>query len=145
MGDAVRLQQVFSNVLKNAIKFTPEKGTVTVRAGSVGSEYFVQIADNGIGMKPEEVAVIFEAFRQGEHAGTQKRFGGLGLGLAISREFLKFHQGTITASSEGRGKGSTFTIKLPLLHENRKGDTEHFKTGDFERGAHFFRNRKVAA
>jgi PAS domain S-box-containing protein len=144
MGDAVRLQQVFSNVLKNAIKFTPKKGNVLVRSGVMDAEYVVQIADTGIGMTQGELAIAFEAFKQGEHYGTQQRFGGLGLGLAISSEFLKCHNGTITASSQGRGHGSTFTIKIPLF-KSGKGNTEHFKANDFERGAHYFRNSKMAA
>lgn len=146
MGDAIRLQQVFSNVLKNAVKFTPKKGIVTVRARSTGSEYVVHVADTGIGMTPADLASAFEAFKQGSHFKTQQRFGGLGLGLAISREFLKYHEGTITASSEGRDLGSIFTITLPLLKNGKSsGDTEHYKTDDFERGAHYFRDSKVAA
>lgn len=144
LGDAVRLQQVFSNVLRNAVKFTPENGTVTVRAEAIDEEYIVTVTDTGIGMTPEELAVAFEAFRQGEHSAGARSFGGLGLGLAISREFLKCHEGTITASSEGRGHGSSFTIRLPLLNGHGVGNTEHFRAEDFERGAHFFRNRKVA-
>lgn len=144
MGDAIRLQQVFSNVLKNAVKFTPEKGTVTVRAGSTESEYAVSIGDTGIGMTQQELAVAFEAFRQGDNAGASPRFGGLGLGLAISKEFIKYHDGTIEAFSEGSGRGSTFTIRLPLL-DNLEGKTEHFRAKDFERGMHLFRNHKIAA
>lgn len=144
MGDAIRLQQVFSNVLKNAVKFTPEKGIVTVRAGSTESEYAVSIGDTGIGMTQQELAVAFEAFRQGDNAGASPRFGGLGLGLAISKEFIKYHDGTIEAFSEGSGRGSTFTIRLPLL-DNLEGKTEHFRAKDFERGMHLFRNHKIAA
>jgi signal transduction histidine kinase len=136
---------VFYNVLKNAIKFTPKKGVITVRASVTGSEYLVHIADTGIGMTQRELATAFEAFRQGDHSDTPQRYGGLGLGLAISKEFLKCHEGSISASSEGRDRGSIFTIRLPLLKNGASGDTEHYKTDDFERGAHYFRDSKVAA
>jgi len=120
-GDAVRLQQVFWNVLKNAAKFTPEAGRITVGTGiqRETGELVITIEDSGIGMTPEELAKIFEAFAQGEHAhaGGLHRFGGLGLGLAISRMLVKSHAGSIRAISEGRNRGSTFIITLPLVME----------------------------
>ena len=118
-GDAVRLQQVFWNVLKNAAKFTPDSGTITVatRTQSETGDLVIAITDSGIGMTEDELAGIFEAFTQGEHAlpGGSHRFGGLGLGLAISRKLMESHSGSIKASSEGRNRGSTFTMTLPLF------------------------------
>ncbi len=117
-GDPVRLQQVFWNVLKNAVKFTPHTGSVTVTT-SVSEELgtiVVRVSDTGIGMSAEDLPHVFDAFVQGEHAKGQgsHRFGGLGLGLAISRKLVELHAGRISAESEGRGKGSTFMIELPL-------------------------------
>lgn len=118
-GDAVRLQQVFWNVLKNAAKFTPEGGTVTVgtRRQAETGEVIIAVTDSGIGMTSDELARVFEAFSQGEHigAGGPHRFGGLGLGLAISRKLVESHAGSIQARSEGRNRGSTFLITMPLV------------------------------
>ncbi len=117
-GDPVRLQQVFWNVLKNAVKFTPPEGRVLVETATVNEDraVCVRIADTGIGLSQPELERIFDAFSQGEHAGEggSHRFGGLGLGLAISRMVIELHQGSITASSEGRGHGASFLIHLPL-------------------------------
>jgi CheY-like chemotaxis protein len=113
-GDKVRLQQIFWNVLKNAIKFTPFGGTVTVETMVAGQNYIVTIVDTGIGMSREELARIFEAFQQGDHAIAPNSFGGLGLGLAISKNLVDLHSGKIEGDSLGRGQGSQFTIAFPL-------------------------------
>jgi len=113
-GDAVRLQQVFWNIFKNAVKFTPVRGRIHVRTTALGDDFLVEIADSGIGMRPEDSSRIFDAFSQGDRA-TAHQFGGLGLGLAISRSLVASHFGQIRAHSDGPGKGSTFTITLPLL------------------------------
>lgn len=116
-GDPVRLQQVMWNVLKNAVKFTPIGGTVAVETRSTSNHRaVVAITDTGIGMTPEELERIFKTFAQGDHATghSAHRFGGLGLGLAISRTLVESHGGTITASSRGRDRGATFTVELPL-------------------------------
>jgi signal transduction histidine kinase/ActR/RegA family two-component response regulator len=122
-GDAVRLQQVFWNVLKNAVKFTPENGRIVVRTrlSDVGDRVIVTIQDTGLGMTPMEIDRAFEAFTQGEHGdkGGSHRFGGLGLGLAITRKIIELHHGTISATSSGRDQGSTFAIELPLMMETR--------------------------
>jgi signal transduction histidine kinase len=118
--DPVRLQQVFWNVLKNAAKFTDRKGAIVVRTsltrGNEDRRVIVEISDSGIGISPREIDRIFDAFAQGDHAekGNLHRFGGLGLGLAISRNLVELHAGTIRAASAGPGAGSTFTIELPL-------------------------------
>ena len=133
LGDAVRLQQVFWNVLKNAVKFTPEGGTITVTTTSHGPTWTVEIQDTGIGMTRDDLSRIFEAFAQGSHAvsGGSHRFGGLGLGLAISRRLVESHGGTITAHSDGPNHGSRFSISLPLATPVKKellharGGTSH--------------------
>ncbi|MFT3867511.1 MAG: PAS domain S-box protein [Nibricoccus sp.] len=128
-GDAVRLQQIFWNILKNAVKFTPPEGTILLTTENVDSKVVVTITDTGIGMTPDEIARIFRAFSQGEHAapGTgSHRFGGLGLGLAISKMLAELHHGKIEAYSEGRGTGSRFVVELPL-HEIA-GDEQHSPT-----------------
>jgi signal transduction histidine kinase/CheY-like chemotaxis protein len=115
-GDPTRLQQVFWNVLKNAVKFTGDRGSITVSARRKDGWVEIDVADSGIGMTPEEIARGFRMFSQGDHAAYAgaHRFGGLGLGLAISRTLLELHGGKISASSPGRGAGSTFTIQLRL-------------------------------
>ncbi len=119
IGDDVRLKQVFWNVLKNAAKFTPAAGRITVEtaADSDRRTLVVKVADTGIGMTPAELERIFEAFSQGDHAtqGGPHRFGGMGLGLAISRMMVESHSGSIRAASSGRNKGTTFSIELPLM------------------------------
>jgi PAS domain S-box-containing protein len=127
-GDAGRLQQVFCNLLKNAIKFTPEAGVIQVeiRVGTRASVHapqelpgdvlLVAIRDNGLGLTTEEQTRIFEAFVQGDHAKSRghQRYGGLGLGLAISRELVHLHGGRIWAESDGRDQGATFFVALPV-------------------------------
>ena len=115
-GDAVRLQQIFWNLLNNAVKFTPRGGRITVETGTEKDILCIRFSDTGIGMLPEEVARVFDAFSQGAHAegGNRFRFGGLGLGLAISEKLVEFHSGTISAKSDGRDKGTTFVVELPL-------------------------------
>jgi CheY-like chemotaxis protein len=115
-GDAARLQQIFLNLLKNAVKFTPEGGRVSITSSDENDRLAIQITDTGIGMLPEEIACIFDAFTQGRHAqnGRGHRFGGLGLGLAITQKLVEFHSGKIHATSAGRNQGSTFVVELPL-------------------------------
>jgi PAS domain S-box-containing protein len=117
-GDPVRLQQVFWNILRNATKFTPVGGSIelSTRLTDDGGRIEVRIADSGMGMNPEEVGRLFNAFAQGDHAGKSgsHRFGGLGLGLAISRMLVELHSGRISGSSAGPGQGSVFKVELPL-------------------------------
>ena len=116
-GDSVRLHQVFLNVLKNAVKFTPAKGRITVETFPAAEPGWlsVKITDTGIGMTSDELKNVFAAFSQGSHAAQEPhRFGGLGLGLAISKQLVELHSGRLHAASDGRGKGSVFTIELPL-------------------------------
>jgi signal transduction histidine kinase len=105
-------------VLGNAVKFTPEGGVVLVTTKVEPDRRMVsiEISDSGIGMTETEIACVFEKFVQGDHAreGRHSRFGGLGLGLAITRSLVAMHGGTIEAASAGPGKGATFTIRLPV-------------------------------
>ena len=113
-GDPVRLQQVFWNLLRNAIKFTPAGGTIRITTRLVANQRMsIEISDTGIGIDPSHLSRIFEAFEQG---GTdiQTRFGGLGLGLAICQGIMEAHHGSINAASGGKGMGATFTLTLPV-------------------------------
>ena len=110
-GDPVRMQQVIWNLLSNAVKFTPIKGRidVTVRADDEAVE--IKVADNGRGIRPELLPRIFDRFRRGDDA--TPRVGGLGLGLAIARQLVEMHGGTLTGWSAGENQGTTFTIRIP--------------------------------
>jgi len=111
-ADVPRLTQVFWNLLKNAFKFTPDGGTVRVRTRQEDGGIVVEISDTGMGIGPDLLPRIFDSFEQGERSIT-RRFGGLGLGLAISKALVERHKGRITAASGGEGQGSTFTVWLP--------------------------------
>ncbi|WP_088889795.1 PAS domain-containing hybrid sensor histidine kinase/response regulator [Leptolyngbya ohadii] len=113
-GDAGRLQQVVWNLLSNAIKFTPPGGQVTVHLSQDAHNAQITVSDTGKGIQPEFLPHVFELFRQ-QDSSTTRSFGGLGLGLAIARQIVEAHGGTITAASEGEGQGATFTVQLPLL------------------------------
>ncbi|MFL6332538.1 MAG: ATP-binding protein [Pyrinomonadaceae bacterium] len=112
-GDPARLQQVVWNLLSNAVKFTPAGGRVEARVGRAGSRMEIAVSDTGAGIEPEFLPHVFERFRQADMS-TTRRHGGLGLGLAIVRHLVELHGGTITAESEGQGRGSTFTVRLPV-------------------------------
>ncbi|MBD2448223.1 response regulator [Nostoc sp. FACHB-152] len=113
-GDATRLQQVIWNLLSNAIKFTPERGQVNIKLEQVGSHAKITITDTGKGIRPDFLPFVFDYFRQ-EDSATTRKFGGLGLGLAIARYLVELHGGRIEVESPGIGQGATFTIKLPLI------------------------------
>ncbi|HEY0006009.1 MAG TPA: response regulator [Pyrinomonadaceae bacterium] len=130
-GDANRLQQVVWNLFSNAIKFTPDGGKVQIRLAADDSHAELTISDTGIGINPAFLPHIFDRFRQADGTTTRKH-GGLGLGLAIVRHLVELHGGTIKASSEGEGKGSTFVVKLPLAapRVNRAPETEQTQQAD---------------
>lgn len=110
-ADVVRLQQVFWNVIRNAVKFTPNSGRITIETEQRGDKWQLKITDTGIGMSQMQMNRLFTAFAQTE----ENKFGGLGLGLAISQKLIELHNGQIRAFSPGRDRGSTFTIELPLM------------------------------
>ncbi|PYJ40045.1 MAG: hybrid sensor histidine kinase/response regulator, partial [Verrucomicrobia bacterium] len=113
-ADPARLQQIFWNLIKNAVKFTPEGGQICVSTSNdAGDQLHVKVVDTGFGIEPESLPKIFDAFEQ---AGWTQ-FGGLGLGLAISKTLVDAHKGTITAESAGRNKGATFTLIFPTCEK----------------------------
>ncbi len=114
IGDATRLQQVVWNILSNAVKFTPPGGKIEVHLTSVGSNAQIQVKDTGKGIRPEFLPYVFDHFQQ-EDGSTTRQFGGLGLGLAIVRQIVELHGGTVGVESLGEGQGATFTVQIPLF------------------------------
>jgi CheY-like chemotaxis protein/anti-sigma regulatory factor (Ser/Thr protein kinase) len=113
VGDAGRLQQVFWNLLSNAVKFTPRGGEVRVRLEQTDSQVRIQVTDTGQGIRRDFLPFVFDRFKQGE-GDMQRRSAGLGLGLALVSEIVQAHGGTVDADSPGEGRGSTFTVVLPV-------------------------------
>ncbi len=113
-GDANRLQQAVWNLLSNAVKFTPTGGFIHVEIRRMESSVEIAVRDNGEGISAAALPLIFERLQQGDN-GTARRHGGLGLGLAIVRQIIELHQGTVSAESEGPGLGATFRINLPTV------------------------------
>lgn len=112
-ADTHRLHQVIWNLVSNAIKFTPQGGSICISMGQVGSSVYVAVSDTGEGVSSTFLPHAFERFRQADSSIT-KKIGGLGLGLSIVKQLVELHGGTVTASSAGQGRGSTFTVQLPL-------------------------------
>jgi PAS domain S-box-containing protein len=112
-GDPVRLQQVVWNLLSNAIKFTPRGGRVQIRSERVNSHLEIVVSDTGQGIPPDFLPHVFDRFRQADQK-TSRQYGGMGLGLSIVRHLVELHGGTVSATSEGEGRGATFTVKLPI-------------------------------
>ena len=112
-GDANRLQQVFWNLLTNAVKFTPSRGSIQVSLERVNSHVEVTVQDSGIGIKPEFLAFVFDRFRQADST-TTRRYGGLGLGLSIVKHLVEHHGGSVRVKSPGEGQGSSFIVALPV-------------------------------
>jgi PAS domain S-box-containing protein len=125
-GDADRLQQIVWNLISNAIKFTPRGGKVQLRMSRVNSHVEVTVSDTGRGISPEFLPFVFERFRQAD-ASFSREHGGLGLGLAIAKQLTELHGGAITASSGGTDKGSTFTVKLPLMIVHQRVPAAHHR------------------
>lgn len=120
VADPVRLQQALWNVIRNAVKFTPTEGMITIRTSNLNAKSIrVEITDTGVGFTPEVEATMFKPFEQGGREIT-RRFGGLGLGLAISHSILESHQGSIRGESAGVNQGACFTLEMPLGSDARK-------------------------
>ena len=117
-GDFCRLSQVISNLLINAVKFTPDDGDIEVALRNDGEFATIAVKDSGIGIEPEELSRIFEAFNRGNEESADTCHGGLGLGLAISRHLVEMHGGELTVASAGKGAGSEFLIRLPTVLPN---------------------------
>ena len=113
-GDAGRLQQVFRNVISNAVKFTPSEGSVRIAISEVAEAAQVTIADSGVGITPEFLPFVFDIFRQQEQ-GLRRKYDGLGIGLALVKQLTELHKGTVAISSAGIGTGTAVTIRLPLV------------------------------
>jgi signal transduction histidine kinase/ActR/RegA family two-component response regulator len=115
-GDRLRLSQALSNLLDNAAKFTRPGGRIAVRAARTagGRRAEISVRDNGVGVDPEELPYVFEVFTQGDHS-LDRSLGGLGVGLAVVKGLVEMHGGEVTAQSEGKGKGSEFTFRVPLV------------------------------
>lgn len=111
LADAARLQQVFWNLLKNGIKFTPEGGSIRLSTSNEGERLRIAFTDTGIGIEPELMDRIFNAFEQGEQTKT-RQFGGLGLGLSIAKTVVELHDGTLTCQSDGKNRGACFSVEL---------------------------------
>ncbi|MBD2364100.1 PAS domain S-box protein [Anabaena minutissima FACHB-250] len=124
VGDTNRLQQVVWNLLSNAVKFTPTGGQVEVQLEQVEMYAQLQVKDTGIGISPEFLPHVFEYFRQ-ENGATTRKFGGLGLGLAIVRQLTELHGGTVEADSPGQNLGTTFTVRLPLKVVEQELSSDH--------------------
>jgi PAS domain S-box-containing protein len=112
-GDPNRLQQIVWNLLSNAVKFTPRHGRVEVNLGRVDSRFQITVSDSGVGISPEFLPFVFDRFSQANST-TERKYGGLGLGLAIVRHLVELHGGTAKADSPGEGQGTTFTVTLPV-------------------------------
>jgi CheY-like chemotaxis protein/anti-sigma regulatory factor (Ser/Thr protein kinase) len=112
-GDPARLQQVFWNLLTNAVKFTPSGGRIDILLERVNSHLEICVADSGIGIRPEFLAFVFDRFRQADSS-TTRRHGGLGLGLSIVKHLVELHGGSVRVKSQGEGQGSTFIVALPI-------------------------------
>ena len=112
-GDLVRLEQVLANLVTNAIKYTPRGGYIRVGVSRAAGHAFLEVTDDGIGLSPAMQQHVFDVFVQGKQSIDRSR-GGLGLGLAVVRQLVELHGGTVSAESPGEGKGSTFLIQLPI-------------------------------
>ncbi|HJT80806.1 MAG TPA: ATP-binding protein [Chthoniobacterales bacterium] len=130
-ADPLRLQQALLNLMTNAVKFTPAGGDVVLGVAREGENAFITVADTGKGISPDLLPHIFERFRQGDSSST-RQYGGLGLGLTIAHQLVMMHHGEITAQSDGEGKGSRFTVRLPVVAlDSRPPAEERHRTDEF--------------
>jgi PAS domain S-box-containing protein len=130
-GDFTRLQQIMWNLLTNAVKFTPDGGSVEIQLQQIGDRAQISIRDTGKGISPEFLPHVFEYFRQAD-ASVTRNHGGLGLGLAIVRHLVELHGGEVAVTSPGVGQGATFIVQLPLLSANSQGAAKTAETTEVE-------------
>jgi PAS domain S-box-containing protein len=130
LGDSTRLQQVVWNLLSNAVKFTPAGGQVSIRLERFDSSAQITVSDTGQGIVPDFLPYVFDYFRQADGATTRK-FGGLGLGLAIVRQLVELHGGTVSVASPGLGQGTTFTVRVPLKSASSETNQDVRSTQQF--------------
>ena len=123
-ADAIRLQQVFWNLLNNGVKFSKKRGRITMRTANEDARFVFQISDTGVGIGPEQRDRIFHAFEQGERA-ISRKFGGLGLGLTISKRLLELQGGTISVHSEGLNRGASFKLSLATVDSPKVTPVSH--------------------
>ncbi|MBD2517322.1 response regulator [Nostoc sp. FACHB-973] len=128
LGDSGRLQQVIWNLLSNAVKFTPQGGKIEIQLQRVDTQAEITVSDTGKGISGDFLPYVFEYFRQADSTTTRK-FGGLGLGLAIVRHLVELHGGTIWAESLGEGEGASFTVRLPLIKKDLTPKQDNNITG----------------
>ena len=126
-GDAVRLTQVFGNLLGNSSKYTPRGGTIRVTARPRADAVEISFADNGIGIAADQLERIFEMFVQADRTSEVAR-AGLGIGLTLANRLVQLHGGSIEASSAGAGRGSEFVVRLPIAAERLEGETRAVAT-----------------
>ena len=120
--DDNRMRQAFWNLLSNAIKFTSQNGSITVRLVTVEGFAQIQVTDTGVGIEPEFLPFVFDRFRQ-EDSSTTRKYGGLGIGLAVTKHLIEQHGGTVSVYSLGPGKGATFILSLPISRSASVPDT----------------------
>src|SRR5262249_60928718 len=120
MGDSTRLQQVVWNLLSNSVKFTPPDGRVDITLDQVGSNVRIMVRDTGMGISPEFLPYVFDWFRQ-----ESTKSGGMGLGMAITKNLMELHGGTIEVYSAGEQQGATFKVYIPLLEHGGSATTEY--------------------
>jgi signal transduction histidine kinase/ActR/RegA family two-component response regulator len=120
-GDSRRLEQVCFNLVDNALKFTPAGGRVTIDVRLIDGHVEIQVQDTGAGIDPAFLPHVFDRFRQADSS-TSRTYGGLGLGLSIAKQLVEAHEGTISATSEGKGQGSTFVVRLPIVPQPAAGE-----------------------
>jgi signal transduction histidine kinase len=118
-GDSDRLHQVFLNLMTNAAKYTPERGNIWVKVTTEADEAVVRVTDTGVGIPHEMLPRIFDLFTQVE---TRLSHGGLGIGLALVKDFVALHGGSVQVRSEGVGKGSEFMVRLPLEIQGKNSE-----------------------
>jgi len=141
-GDAVRLEQIVGNLVSNALKFTRSDGVIRVFVGREGDDAVLRVADQGIGIPPDMLPKIFDLFVQAHHTIDRSR-GGLGIGLTLVRRLAELHGGTVQAASEGDGRGSTFTVRLPTVAAPRAENGNGHSRAESNANRRAFESRRV--